>query len=313
MDATTAGDLMTILNRRAFLQSSSAALFAGCAALRAPSIHATPFGLPLGLQLYSVRGLLPQDFAGTLRQIAALGYREVEAAGYFHHSAHEVRAALHSAGLRLPSAHYSHDDLNRDFDRILAFNKEIGVHTLVCSFPGLKDPSRLKSPSFATLVQSFTLDDWRWNADEFNRMGQKAKAAGMHFGYHNHTMEFRPQRGVVPYELLMRRTDPALVTFEMDCGWVIVGGGDPVALLQRHAARITMLHVKDFKRAAQPLAATATPPAAELGRGTIDYRPIFEAARRANIRHCYVEQEDFDMPVMQSLRIDAEYMRNLHI
>ena len=304
---------MTILNRRAFLHSSSTALFAGCAALRVPSIHATPLGLPLGLQLYSVRDLLPRDFAGTLRQIAALGYREVEAAGYFHHSAGEVRSALLDAGLHLPSAHYSHDDLNRDFDRILEFNKEIGAHTLICSFPGLKDPLRLKSPSFATLVQSFTLDDWRWNADEFNRMGQRAKAAGMHFGYHNHTMEFRPQQGVVPYEELMRRTDPALVTFELDCGWVVVGGGDPVALLQRHPTRITMLHVKDFKRAAQPLSAAATPPAAELGRGIIDYRPIFAAARQANIRHSYVEQEEFDMPVMQSLRIDAEYMRDLRL
>ncbi|HEV2215760.1 MAG TPA: sugar phosphate isomerase/epimerase, partial [Terracidiphilus sp.] len=296
---------MTILNRRAFLQSSSSALFAGCATLRVPSIHATPTatttGLPLGLQLYSVRALLPLDFAGTLRQIAALGYQEVEAAGYFHHSVRDVGSALEDAGLRLPSAHYSHDDLNRDFDRILEFNKAVGVHTLICSFPGLKNPSRLKSPSFATLVQSFTLDDWRWNADEFNRMGQKAKAAGMRFGYHNHTMEFRPQQGIVPYEELMQRTDPSLVTFELDCGWVIVGGGNPVALLERYPTRITMLHVKDFKRAAQPLSAAATPPAAELGRGTIDYRPIFAAARRARIRHCYVEQEEFDMPPMQSL------------
>lgn len=300
---------MTILNRRTFFQSSSAALVVGCAGLRVPLLHATPLGLPLGLQLYSVRDLLPRDFPGTLRQIAALGYQEVEAAGYFHRSVNEVRSALHEANLRLPSAHYAHDDLSRDYDRILEFNKEIGVHTIICSFPGLKNPSRLKDASFAKLVQSFTLDDWRWNADEFNRMGERARAAGMHFGYHNHTMEFRPQQGVVPYDELMRLTDPALVTFEMDCGWVIVGGGNPVDLLRRYPHRITMLHVKDFKPASTPSSSAAPPPAAELGRGTIDYHPIFAAARRANIQHCFVEQEGFDMPPMQALRVDAEYMR----
>lgn len=301
---------MALMNRRTFLQSSSAALVGGSVLFRATPLHATPLGLPLGLQLYSVRDLLPQDFAGTLKKIAALGYQEVEAAGYYHHTVPEIRAALRDAGLRLPSAHYSHDDLSRDFDRILAFNKELGVQTLICSFPGLKNPSRLKSPSFATLVQSFTLEDWRWNADEFNRMGAKVKAAGMHFGYHNHTMEFRPQKGVVPYELLMRRTDPTLVTFEMDCGWVKVGGGNPVTYLERYPTRITMLHIKDFKKTSRPVSVASPPPPAELGRGTEDYHPIFAAARHANIKHCYVEQEGFDMPPMQALKIDAEYMKS---
>ena len=301
---------MALMNRRTFLQSSSAALVGGSMLFRAAPLHATPLGLPLGLQLYSVRDLLPHDFAGTLKKIAALGYEEVEAAGYYHHTVPEIRTALQDAGLRLPSAHYSHDDLSRDFDRILAFNKELGVQTLICSFPGLKNPSRLKSPSFATLVQSFTLEDWRWNADEFNRMGTKAKAAGMHFVYHNHTMEFRPQQGVVPYELLMQRTEPALVTFEMDCGWVKVGGGNPVTYLERYPTRITMLHIKDFKKTSTPVSVASPPPPAELGRGTEDYRPIFAAARHADIKHCYVEQEGFDMPPMQALKIDAEYMQS---
>ncbi|MGB6973900.1 MAG: sugar phosphate isomerase/epimerase [Terracidiphilus sp.] len=303
---------MSILSRRAFLQSSSAALVCGSAFIRATPLHATPLGLPLGLQLYSVRDQLPRDFAGTLKQIAALGYQEVEAAGYFHRTVPEIRTALRDAGLRLPSAHYSHDALSKDFDRILAFNKELGVRTLICSFPGLKDPSRLKSPSFATLVESFTLEDWRWNAGEFNRMGEKVKAAGMQFGYHNHTMEFRPQHGVVPYDELMRLTDPALVTFEMDCGWVKVGGGNPVTYLKRYPTRITMLHVKDFKRTNKPVSVASPPPPAELGRGTEDYRPIFTAASRGNIKHCFVEQEGFDMPPMQALKIDAEYMRSFN-
>jgi sugar phosphate isomerase/epimerase len=283
----------------------------GAGLLDCTRLSASPFGLPIGLQLYSVRELLPGDYAGTLKQIAALGYGEVEAAGYFDRSAEQVREALAAAGLRLPSAHYSHDDLSRDFEAIVAFNKALGATSIICSFPGIKDPSRLKDRSFGTQVQSFTMDDWRWNADEFNRMGTKVKAAGMQFGYHNHTMEFRSQNGVVPFDELMRLTDPSLVTIEMDCGWVVVGGGDPVEYLRRYPTRISMLHIKDFKKNPETASGAATPLPAELGRGTVDYHPIFAAARKANIKHCFVEQEGFDMPPMESLKIDLEYMKRL--
>lgn len=298
------------LTRRNFLQSSSAALFCASGLLGGVELHASPFNLPIGLQLYSVRELLPHDYAGTLKQIAALGYGEVEAAGYFNHSVTEVRQALNAAGLRCPSAHYSHDDLARNFDQILEFNKELGVSYILCSFPGIRNPSRLKDRSFRALVQSFTIDDWRWNAEEFNRMGAKVKAAGMQFGYHNHTMEFRPQNGIVPFDELLRLTDPSLVTIEMDCGWVMVGGGDAVEYLKRYPTRISMLHVKDFKKTDKPASVVDPPPAAELGTGTANYHPIFAAASKANIKHYFVEQEAFNMPPMQALKIDADYMKS---
>jgi sugar phosphate isomerase/epimerase len=296
-----------MLTRRNFLQTS--AVLCGAALLGNKKLNASPFGLPLGLQLYSVRALLPKDYAGTLKQIAALGYGEVEAAGYYGLSVKEVRQALGDAGLRMPSAHYSYNDLHRDFDKILAFNKELGVDYLICSFPGMKDPSRLKDHSFRGQVQAFNLDDWRWNADQFNAMGAKIKAAGMRFGYHNHTMEFAAQNGVVPFDELLRLTDPELVTIEMDCGWVMVGGGDAVDYLKRYPTRISMLHVKDFKKTDKPASVVDPPPAAELGTGTADYHPIFAAAKRANIKHYFVEQEEFNLPPMESLKIDAEYMK----
>jgi sugar phosphate isomerase/epimerase len=260
-----------------------------------------------------VREELAKDYAGTLKQVGAIGYQEVEAAGFFDHTPAQVRQAMDAAGLRCVSAHYSYNDLNRDLDKTIAFNKELGVSYIICSFPGIKNPARLKDNSFATQVQSFTLDDYRWNADEFNRFGAAVKAAGMKFGYHNHTMEFRAQDGVVPFDELVRLTDPSLVTFEMDCGWVKVGGANPIDFLKRYPNRISMLHIKDFKPTAQPASVVDPPPAAELGRGTLDYRPIFEAANKANIKHCFVEQEGYDMPVYEALKIDADYMKNLHI
>jgi sugar phosphate isomerase/epimerase len=301
------------VTRRNFLQSGSAALIYSSALLRSSRLMASPFGLPIGLQLYSVRDMLPKDYEGTLKQIAALGYQEVESAGYFGHTAPQVKAAMSAAGLHLVSAHYSHDNLSKDFDNILAFNHEAGVDYLICSFPGIKDPSRLKDTSHRSMVNSFTMDDYRWNADEFNKFGEKVKAAGMKFGYHNHTMEFTKQDGLTPLDEMIRLTDPSLVTFELDCGWVIVGGANPVDYLHRHPTRISMLHVKDFKHTDKPESIAEPPPPAQLGQGRLDYRPVFEAAKKANIKHYFVEQEGYDIPPLEALKIDEEYMRKLTV
>ncbi len=299
---------MLRFSRRTFLQTSTAS--AACAALSNSTLRllANPLGLPLGLQLYSVRDVLPKNYDGTLRQIAALGYREVEAAGFFGHSPAEVKQAMDGAGLHCVSAHYSLKDLLPKMDETIQFGKDLGLSYIVCSSPMLKDPSRVKDPGSGAARESMTLEDWRWNADQFNRIGEKVNAAGMRFAYHNHTPEFRSENGVVFYDELLRQTDPAKVTMELDCGWAVVAGQKPGDLLSRHPTRFSMLHVKDFK-----MTPTSTPsdhpPSTEMGHGNIDYRPIFEAAKKADIKHAFVEQEEFDMPQMEALKIDADYMR----
>jgi sugar phosphate isomerase/epimerase len=293
-------------SRRDFLKAGSASIICGSSALYAGKLPERTLNLPLALQLYSVRELLPKDYAGTLKEIGALGYREVESAGYFNHTAVEVKQAMDDAKLKLVSSHHSSDDLHRQFDQILSFNKELGVTYIICSSP------RRKNVNPGDKAGAFTLDDWRWNADEFNALGEKVSAAGMKFGYHNHILEFHETEGVVPYVELMRLTDPSKVTMELDCGWVIVGGGNPTEYLRNYPTRITMLHVKDFKRSDTPPSTTNRPVVAELGQGTIDYAPILqEAAKAGNIKHCFVEQEAFNVPPMQSLKIDADYMRKL--
>ena len=294
------------MNRRQFMKQGSSALGAGAAALHTQQAWAQLRDFPLGLQLYSVREFLPKDYPGTLKQIAALGYTEVESAGYNGHSAEEVKAAITAAGLHLVSAHHSANDLNKDFDNLLAFNKAVGVKYLICSFPAIKDPSRLQAADHKNLIASFTMEDFRWNADRFNEWGKKAKAAGLQFGYHNHTMEFAPKDGLVPFEEMIRLTDPSLVTFEMDCGWVVVGGGDPVKYLHNYPQRISMLHVKDFR----PFTKGEQPVPTELGRGIMANKlpAILAAAKSADVHHCFVEQEGYDMPWVESLRTDAAYM-----
>lgn len=274
---------------------------------------ANPLGLPLGLQLYSVRDLLPNDYEGTLKQLSAIGYREVEAAGFFGHSAADVKSAMEQAGLHCVSAHYSYVDLMPKLDEILQFGKALGLGYIICAAPGLPAGSHATSADGKINRDAMTLDDWRWNAEQFNKIGERVNAAGIKFGYHNHTGEFRALNGVVIYDELLRLTDPAKVTMELDCGWMIVGGKNPVDYLTRYPTRISMLHVKDFKLASAPGSDAAPPPSAELGRGSIDYRPIYKAAEKAHITHAFIEQEQYDMPPMDALKIDADYIKALKV
>ncbi len=298
---------LSMISRREFLEGASAA--AVCVA-GGGMAFATPLNLPLGLQLYSVREQLAKDYEGTLLQVGSLGYREVEAAGFYQRSAEEVQRAMTKANLQCVSAHHPFAELQQHFDEILAFHKQLGVHYLLCSSPGFKQPS---SADAARRTGLLTLDDWKWNIEQFNAMGEKTAAAGVQFGYHNHVHEFAAIDGVVPYTEILRSTDPAKVTLELDCGWAIVAGAKPVDLLRDYPGRFSMLHVKDFKLPQGAVGAAQDAKVTELGRGTIDYRPILDqAAKTQKIKHMFVEQEAFDMPYMESLKVDAAYMRQLN-
>jgi sugar phosphate isomerase/epimerase len=279
------------ITRRSFLGSSSAA----AAMLYSGVGQAASLNLPVGLQLYSVRTLLPKDFAGTLKQLGEIGYKEVEAAGFYNKPVEEVKAAMTAAGLRCVSAHYPLGLLKQHIDEITPFCKSLGVGYVVCSSPMHKDPS-VKGP--------MTMDDWHYSADQFNDLAAKVETAGLKFAYHNHHAEFDAIGGVTPFDELLKNTDPKKVSFELDCGWVIIGGQDPVHYLKKYPTRIVMLHVKDFKDNKEP--------SVPLGTGSIDYKPIFAAAAAGgHIKHAFVEQEEFQGPIMEALAEDAKYMKKM--
>ena len=294
--------------RRDFLKVSTSLVAASVAIKKGWAGSAPLKSFPIGMQLFAIRDLLIKDFAGTLKQIAALGFTEVEAAGFLTLTAAEVKAAMKDAGLRCVSGHYPMQSWQTQLDANLKFASEAGLKYVVCSSPGLKDPSRVAGLPRKAQMDAMTLEDWRWNASELNRIGDAANAAGLRLAYHNNTNEFRALDGVVPYNELLRLTEARKVMFELDCGWALVGGADPVAYLNRSAGRIPMIHVKDFHTLTAP-ADGGRLPAAEMGQGVMDNRPILEAALRTGVEHCFVEQEGFDMAPLDSLRIDAEYMR----
>jgi sugar phosphate isomerase/epimerase len=282
------------LTRREFvgLGAGAVAAFAG-----AGRLAAKPLGRPIGLQLYSVRELLPKDFDGTLAKVRAAGYTEVEAAGYYDRTAAQFRKAMDQAGLRCVSTHHPLGVLRPQLDALIEYGHALGLDYMICSSSVRRDPAS-NGP--------LNLDDWRWVAGEFNRIGEKVKAAGMTFGYHNHTPEFGVEGGTVLYDELLRLTDPKLVVFEMDCGWVAATGRNPVEYLSKTPERFPLLHVKDMVRGT-----TGGFHSTVMGRGVVDYRPILRAA--TGLKHYFIEQEEFDMDTIEALRLDAEYMRKLEV
>ena len=211
---------------------------AAAACVGADRLMGAPLHVPIGLQLYSVRNLLPKDFEGTLEKLAAAGYKEVEAAGYFDKTAADFGNALQKAGLKCMSTHHQLTQLKTQFDQLIEYGQALGLEYIICSWAGVhRDPTR---------TGDLNLDDWRYVADQFNEIGQKVKRAGMTFGYHNHFIEFGKENGIVYFDELLKRTDPKFVEFEMDCGWVVVGGHNPVEYLSKFPERFPMLHVKDM-------------------------------------------------------------------
>lgn len=284
-------------SRRAFLKTSAAT----AAALASPRLlPAAPLQLPIGLQLYSVRNLLPKDFDGTLHQLYQAGYREVEAAGYYNKSAADFRHAMDQAGLSCISTHLTLSVLRSKLDQSIEYAQALGLDYIICSWAGgvHRDP--------AAKGGYLTLDDWRYVAGEFNRVGERVKAAGMTFGVHNHTPEFAVEDGVTVYDELLRLTDPKFVVFEMDCGWVTASGHDPVAYLSKTPERFPLLHVKDMARTPDGKFHSVV-----MGQGVADYRRILHAA--AGLKHYFIEQEEFVGDPMTELREDEAYMRKLDV
>ena len=286
---------MNYSSRRTFLKATGAVAAATCVGAR--RLNAAPLGVPVGLQLYSVRELLPKDFDGTLRKLSAAGYKEVEAAGYFNKAAKDFRHSMDQAGLRCVSAHHPLGTLRPQLDELIEYGHTLGLDYIVCSSSSRRDPGA-KGP--------LTLDDWHWVAGEFNRIGEKVKAAGMTFGYHNHTPEFGSEGGVVFYDELLKLTDPKLVVFEMDCGWVKASGHDPVAYLSKSPERFPLLHVKDMAAGGADKFHSVI-----MGHGTVDYHPILRAA--TGLKHYFIEQEEFTGDTMDEIRQDAEYMRKFDV
>jgi sugar phosphate isomerase/epimerase len=304
-----------MLTRRAFLQRSSLALAAmtslnAFAATPSPVLPKKlgPLNKPVGLQLWTIRDEVAKDLAAALKAVSAIGYGEIEFAGVPKQSAAEVRAMLRDNGLAAPSMHCGMADAQKDLQQRIDYAQAIGAQYLVISFPSTAD-ERFKDGN--ALAAGMTLDDWKWNAEQLNRIGELTRKAGITCGYHNHNMEFRSYDGVVAYDELLRLTDAKLVTMELDIGWVAAAGADPLRLLTQHADRISSLHIKDVRKDAKTAVDRVDTQTTEIGSGRVDWPKLFAAMDPQRIRHYFVEQENFERAPLESVKLSFDYLRRL--
>jgi sugar phosphate isomerase/epimerase len=290
-------------SRRRFLMQSGrlgAAALASTWFARRPL--ANPMSRPVGIQLYTVNTAMQEDPVGTLKQLRDIGFGEVESAGFGKRSAKQFRQLLDDAGLACPSAHlqFDVDNLGGTFE---------DAHVLGATYAA--SGSLVKGE---WSKRSMSLDDAKRTAELINRIGAAAKRAGLKYAYHNHDFEFADHGGTIGYDMLLRESDPDLVKFEIDCGWMIFAGRDPIDYFKKYPNRFPMIHVKDFLPARGGSATTPAPmEGAELGRGVVDYKPIFAAAAKAGLQHYFVEQEGpfSRMNPLQAARVDYDYLHSM--
>jgi len=291
---------------KAGIATASAAMFTE---VFPKSLWAKPLVTSPGIQLYTVDKELKTDVEGTLKKIKAIGYVEVEAAGFAGLSARQFRAALDGAGLKCASTHFFNFGTVEPGPLFEEANA-LGVHYTVSSMMG-NFPNRPAG--------EMGVGGYKALADYCNQLGQRAKQAGLQFAFHNHNTEFKDLgQGKIGYDVLVESTDPELVKLELDCGWMIAAGRNPIDYFKRYPNRYRMVHVKDFVRPAQPstsLERNEVPQGTALGTGYIKYKPILLAAKAAGVEHFYVEQEPpfIGTTAFEAAAKDYEYVRSLAI
>ena len=291
------------MNRRNFLYTGLAATLA----LQTEKLFALEGGAAyrdnIGIQLYTLRNELKADTPGTLKAVAAAGYKQVEPFGF--PDADALIKGSQDVGLKINSSHFQWDSAVKpkdegfsDFMKIVEKAKGLGLTHLVV--PYLQDGDRK------------TLDDYKRVAGNLNKAAAKAKAAGIQLCYHNHNFEFQPMDGGKSGFDIFIDEFSADMKFELDLFWVKLGGIEPTDLIRRLAGRVEQLHLKDLKDGIKLPEYGKVPNDAfkELGNGIIKTEPILVAAEKAGIKHCHVEQ-DQSPDALASIKQSANYLKSL--
>lgn len=282
------------MNRRTFLSTlglAAAAPQLACAP-RAGTMTSTPRRLRrVGIQLYTLRDDARRDLERTLGDIAQAGYKDVEllsSMNNFGMPPQQLRAILDRDGLRAPSTHLSGESFD-DLDRQIDTAKILGHEYLVLASLPTDKP---------------TLDDYRHWADRLNEAGRRALPSGIRIAFHDESVDFKKIDGVVPYDLLAERTDPAYVRLQLDTGNLALAGGDPLDYLKRYGSRYWLFHIKDVP-------AIGAEHDTELGKGVVDFRRLLASIDHIDDKFLYVEQESYPGTPLESARRDYAYLSTL--
>jgi len=290
------------MNRRDFLKTTALGATAAALATQLPdSLFANPYGKPIGLQLYTLRDLLEKDVAGTIQQLAKIGYKDVEIYSLYRKPAAEFKKILTDNGVTASSGHYMLKDVQGEWDKRIDDAKTLGLQFMVNAI--LQEEER----------KSF--DDYKRLVDVFNKAGEATQKAGIQFCYHNHNFEFTKYGDTTAYDFFLNNLDPKLVKYEMDCFWVTHAGEDPVAYFDKFPGRFPLLHIKDMKDKPAPTHELDAKMGlfAPVGHGSIDWKRIFAAAKKGGMQHYYVEEDYCEQPPLEAIKMSYEYLSKLSV
>ncbi|HET9309391.1 MAG TPA: TIM barrel protein [Candidatus Sulfotelmatobacter sp.] len=284
------------ISRRDFCKvAATQAAAAGVLSTGVLKLHANPLGLPIGCQTWPVRKMIAQDFPGTIKQLAAAGFQSVELcspAGYADegfgglakYKGAELKKILNDAGLTCVSSHFGIEELRKNQDESIAWAKDVGLtQMLVASLGGGDHP---------------TMDDVKRAADEYNKMGEKAAAAGIQQGLHNEDFELSNVDGKRTYDVLFGLLDPKLVKFQFQVS-TISKGFDAAEYFTKYPGRFISMHVQGWSAATKKIA--------PVGQDSLDWKKIFSAAKTGGIKNYFVEM-NLDM-----MKASVPYLRSLQV
>jgi sugar phosphate isomerase/epimerase len=282
-----------VTTRRDYLRLPALAAAAGCT-LRLPAKAANAPALLYGVQIAGVGEQAERDLAKLLYALRQIGFTEVELhAIVYHHAAATLRHMIEDAGLHAPAGHFSLADIEANLD----YARELGLAYMVAMLR----------------PRPQTLDEYRLIADRLNEAGSGAGSQGITFAllFHNH--ELLPQDGSSGFAELMKHTDPALVSLELDVYWIVQAGLDPAAFLRQHKDRVKLLHLKDRLPG---FATTYTTDAdsdhsTELGKGTIAWPALLRQAGKQGIRYGFLDYDKSSVPILDSLGQSFTYLKTL--
>lgn len=254
---------------------------------------------PFGVQLYSVRDVLPGDPKGVMTKLAGMGYKQFESYGgsegfLWGLSPGEMKTFLADIGVDMVSTHFNYmgvagkpDELKKNIEMA----EGAGLKYMLCPYIGAQK----------------SWDDWKRIAENLNKAGEEVSKAGLKFGYHNHDYTFKPLEGKLPQEYLLENTNPEYVIFELDLCWIDVAGVDTAAHLKKYGDRYELCHIKDYNMV------DGKPAQCDLGKGSVDMKNTLKSALKSNIKYFIVEQEEYPVSSLESLKLDAAYMKALKV
>lgn len=276
--------------RRDFLKETSAIAMGS---LLLPSLAGIPEKVTnVGIQLYTFRKEMAADAVGTLRQLAALGIKQVESArsekgNYYGLKPKEIKRLCNDLGMTLRSGHVQIDE---KWKQTMDEAAETGQEYLIC----------------ATMPTSGqTADNYKKVAEAFTLAGEECKKLNLKFGYHNHEYEFEQDKGQVLYDVLLHNTDPELVHMELDLGWVIVGGKDPLDYFKNFKGRFPLWHLKDMNSTKKE--------STEFGKGSLDIAKMLRHREESGLKYFFVEQEEYASTALESMKHNMQYLSGLEL